>query len=283
MRLVGYESATGVSVGRLTEDDKVVDLGPLDSFWADPSAAVAGPVGASVDLDGLRLVPPVPAAARVLCVGLNYRAHVDEGVFEVPSHPSVFGRWTRSLTVSGAKVPVPPGEDGLDWEGELAAVVGTPLKGATPEQALAGVLGYAAFNDLTARRAQHRTTQWTVGKNADLSGPIGPIVTADEVGDPAEGLHLTTRVNGQLVQETTTDRMIFSVDRILSYLSEVMTLQPGDVVATGTPEGVGYRRTPPWLLGDGDDVEVQIERVGSVRVTIVGATAPADESDRGIA
>jgi 2-keto-4-pentenoate hydratase/2-oxohepta-3-ene-1,7-dioic acid hydratase in catechol pathway len=223
------------------------------------------------------MVVPVPDAAAVLCVGLNYPAHVAEGTFQTPSHPSVFGRWTRSLAVSGTQVRVPAGEDGLDWEGELAAVVGRPMHRVTAEQALDGVLGYAAFNDLTARLTQHRTTQWTLGKNADNSGPIGAIVTADEVGDPAAGLHLTTRVNGQVVQDGSTAAMIFSVGEVLSYLSQVMTLQPGDVVATGTPEGVGYRRTPPWLLGDGDEVTVEIERVGSVTAHIVrpgGSTTP---------
>ena len=269
MRLVGFETSTGVSVGRLTAEGEVVELADCATFWSDPSAAVRAGGGTPLDLDSLTLVPPVPASARVLCVGLNYRAHVAEGTFEVPPVPSIFGRWTRSLSVSGAQVLVPPGEDGLDWEGELAAVVGAPMHQVAPHAALQGVLGYAAFNDLTARRAQHRTTQWTVGKNVDGSGPLGPIVTVDEVGDPAEGLKLVTRVNGDVVQLASTAEMIFSVGQILAFLSEVMTLHPGDVVATGTPEGVGYRRTPPWLLNDGDEVEVEIERVGSVRAHVL--------------
>jgi 2-keto-4-pentenoate hydratase/2-oxohepta-3-ene-1,7-dioic acid hydratase in catechol pathway len=143
-----------------------------------------------------------------------------------------------SLVCGGTPVPVPFGEPGLDWEVELAAVIGRPLRRVQPEVAQAGVLGYAVFNDLSARTHQMHSRLWTVGKNADRSGPISPIVTADEVGDPRSGLRLQARVNGEVRQDGTTADMIFSVGEILAYLSEVMTLNPGDVLATGIVFGV---------------------------------------------
>jgi 2-keto-4-pentenoate hydratase/2-oxohepta-3-ene-1,7-dioic acid hydratase in catechol pathway len=271
MKLVGYRTAEGGGIGRLDGESKLVPLGSVEQFWVDPARAISRSAEKGLDLAELSLVPPVPAAARVLCVGLNYPAHVAEGTFQRPTHPSVFGRWTRSLTVSGTPAPVPSGEQGLDWEGELVAVVGQTLKNVSALEALQAVFGYAAFNDLTARQTQHRTTQWTVGKNADQSGPMSEIVTADEVGDPRDGLRIITCVNGEIMQDGNTADMIFSVGDILAYLSETMTLYPGDLVVTGTPNGVGYTRRPPRLLQPGDEVTVEIERVGSIRTPIVGA------------
>ena len=273
MKLVGYRTAEGSGIGRLDSESKLVPLGSVEQFWGDPAQAVAQEPENVLDLDEVELVPPVPPAARVLCVGLNYAEHVAEGTFERPSHPAVFGRWTRSLTVSGTPAPVPVCEQGLDWEGELVAVVGRPLKGVSAVDALAAVFGYAVFNDLTARRTQHRTTQWTVGKNADQSGPMSEIVTAEEVGDPGDGLRIVTRVNDEIMQDGNTADMLFSVGEILAYLSETMTLYPGDLVVTGTPNGVGYARRPPRFLHPGDEVTVEIERVGSVRTPIVAAAA----------
>jgi 2-keto-4-pentenoate hydratase/2-oxohepta-3-ene-1,7-dioic acid hydratase in catechol pathway len=272
MKLVGYRTAEGGGIGRLDGESKLVPLGSAEQFWADPAQAVLGSSENVLDAGELILVPPVPPAARVLCVGLNYPKHVDEGTFQRPTHPTVFGRWTRSLTVSGTPAPVPAGEQGLDWEGELVAVIGRTLKGVSAGDALEAVFGYAAFNDLTARHTQHRTTQWTVGKNADQSGPMSEIVTAEEVGDPGNGLRIVTRVNGEIMQDGNTADMIFSVGEILAYLSETMTLYPGDLVATGTPNGVGYARRPPRFLHPGDEVVVEIERIGSVGTPIVAAS-----------
>ena len=271
MKLVGYRTEAGNAVGRLDGESKVAPLGSVEQFWSDPARAVDHSEGQLLDLTELTLVPPVPAGARILCVGLNYAEHVAEGTFERPSHPSVFGRWTRSLTVSGTPAPVPTGEQGLDWEGELVAVIGREGKGIAAEEALRFVFGYAAFNDLTARDTQHRTTQWTLGKNADQSGPMSEIVTADEVGDPGAGLRLVTRVN-ETVQDGTTADMLFSVGEIVAYLSATMTLYPGDMIVTGTPSGVGYARRPPRFLKPGDEVIVDIDHVGSVRTPIVAAS-----------
>ena len=271
LKLIGYRKNNHTQIGVLLPGHSVLPLGDADTFWADPFAATAGidTSAGPLTVSGLTLVPPVVASARVLCVGLNYAAHVDEGPFTIPDYPTVFGRWTTSLTVSGTPVEVPVDEAGLDWEGELLAVVGRPLKMASPEEALDAVFAYAAFNDLTARKVQKLTTQWTLGKNADNSGPMSPLVTADEIGDPANGLRVVTTVNGKIAQDGKTSDMLFSVGTLLSLMSRTFTLQPGDLVATGTPSGVGYARTPPWLLHAGDVVEVDIEKVGKVSTPVI--------------
>lgn len=271
MKLVGLREGGSVLVGVLS-DDRVAPLASVDDFYADVEGWLArarelGP--GDLVLADARLAPPIPTAARVLCLGLNYAAHAAEGSFEVPKNPTVFGRWTSSLSVDGAPVTVPPGEHGLDWEGEVAAVIGAPLREASADDALAAVIGYAAFNDLSARRMQRRAGQWTLGKNADGSGPMGPIVTVDEVGDLTAGLRLVTRVNGEVMQDGNTRDMIFGVGEVLAMASTVMTLQPGDVLVTGTPDGVGYARTPPRWLVPGDVVEVEVERLGVIRTPVV--------------
>ncbi len=272
MRLVGIRDGRDVLVA-VVLGDRLTPVAQVDDFYADLAtwrpAAAAVTVGER-PLAGAALVPPVPAAARVLCLGLNYRAHAEEGTYGVPDHPTIFGRWTRSLTVGDVPVPIPPDEPGLDWEGEVAAVVGERLTAVDAGTAERAVLGYATFDDLTARTAQKRTAQWTLGKNADRSGPMGPIVTADEVGPIAAGLRLTTRVNGELVQEGNTRDLIFDVGRVLAEISRTLTLEPGDVLVTGTPAGVGYVRTPPRLLQPGDVVEIEVERLGVLRTPIVG-------------
>jgi 2-keto-4-pentenoate hydratase/2-oxohepta-3-ene-1,7-dioic acid hydratase in catechol pathway len=277
-RLVGVRETGGrVVVARLVDGaDALRPVCTLEEFWSDPHHAVTlpptGPASATAEVE---LVPPVLPGARVLCLGLNYLAHLSEGTYAadgVPAHPTVFGRWSASLTVDGAQVPVPPDEDGLDWEGEVVAYVGSDLVDATPDEALAAVVGYSTFNDLTARRAQKSSSQWTVGKNADRSGPLGPLVPASEVGDLRHGLTLRTRVNGDLVQEGRTDQMVHTVGDTLSLLSRTLTLRAGDLLATGTPSGVGYARTPPWLLQPGDVVEVEVDVLGTVRNTVVDSS-----------
>lgn len=273
MRLVGLRDGAGTLVGVLT-GDAVTPLAEVREFYADVPrwrTAAARVTAGERPVAEVTLAPPVPPSARVLCLGLNYREHAAEGAYGVPDHPTIFGRWTASLSVDGVSVPVPANEPGLDWEGEVAAIVGEPLADAEPDAAEAGVLGYAVFNDITARTAQKLTAQWTLGKNADRSGPMGPIVTADESGPLSAGLALTTRVNGTVVQEGNTRDLIFGVGDVLSLISRTLTLRPGDVLVTGTPEGVGYVRTPPWLLQPGDVVEVEVARLGLLRTPVTGA------------
>ncbi|MEU8321869.1 fumarylacetoacetate hydrolase family protein [Nonomuraea sp. NPDC048881] len=289
MRIVGIRrhAAGGVEAGALSADGaEVTVLAPLERFWAGAAAFLARePAGERLPVASVTLVPPVLPEARVICIGLNYLRHVAEGSYAgegVPPHPTLFARWTRSLTVGGVPVPVPSGEDGLDWEGEVVAYVGAPLVDADPEEALAAVAGYSVFNDLTARRAQKLTSQWILGKNADRSGPLGPLVPASEVGDLRDGLRVRTRVNGEVVQDGRTDEMVYGVGDTLALISRTFTLRPGDLLATGTPAGVGYARTPPWLLRPGDVVEVEAERLGSVRNPIVGNDARALTGARGV-
>ncbi|MFI9593182.1 fumarylacetoacetate hydrolase family protein [Nonomuraea sp. NPDC052265] len=277
---VAGPSADGVEVAALSDDGaEVTVLAPLERFWADAAGFLSRePAGERVPAASVTFVPPVLPEARVICVGLNYLRHVAEGSYAgegVPPYPTLFARWTRSLTVGGVPVPVPSGEDGLDWEGEVVAYVGSPLVDADPQEALAAVAGYSVFNDLTARRAQKLTSQWILGKNADRSGPLGPLVPASEVGDLRDGLRVRTRVNGEVVQDGRTDEMVYGVGDTLALISRTFTLRPGDLLATGTPAGVGYARTPPWLLRPGDVVEVEAERLGRVRNPIVGNDARA--------
>ncbi|MEU3735158.1 fumarylacetoacetate hydrolase family protein [Streptomyces sp. NPDC033538] len=288
MRIVGIRRpgiGLDVEVAVLAEQgDRVTVLAPLAEFWADPTGCLSRPpAGPTLAATSVEQVPPVLPDARVLCVGLNYLQHVAEGSFrdqELPPYPTLFARWTQSLTVDGAEVPVPSNEDGLDWEGEVVAWVGAPLVDASPEEALAAVFGYSVFNDLTSRRAQKLTSQWTLGKNGDRSGPIGPIVPAAEIGDLGQGLRLRTRVNGETMQDARTDQMIYSVGETLSLVSHTLTLRPGDLLATGTPSGVGYGRKPPRLLQPGDMVEVEVERLGTVRNTVVGSDHRSRPGDR---
>lgn len=281
MRIVGIRRDGGpVEVASLSPDGaEVTVLASLERFWADAKGFVSRkPAGEAVPAREVAFVPPVLPEARVICIGLNYLKHVAEGSFAgggVPPHPTLFARWTRSLTVDGAPVPVPSDEEGLDWEGEVVAYVGAPLVDADPEEALAAVVGYSPFNDITARRAQKLTSQWILGKNGDNSGPLGPMVPAAEVGDLRDGLRVRTRVNGEIVQDGRTDEMIYTVGDTLALISRTFTLRPGDLLATGTPSGVGYARTPPWLLHPGDVVEVEVERIGTVRNPIVGNDARA--------
>ncbi|MBH0083771.1 fumarylacetoacetate hydrolase family protein [Salinibacterium sp. SWN167] len=280
MRLVGARLSPGSDtfIAELTMKDGVEAariLTDLETFWASPAAALASyssEGGTVVPLDQLQLVPPVLPSARVICIGLNYLDHVLEGSYAdagLPEYPTLFARWTSSLTVSGAPIPVPSNEDGIDWEGEIAAYIGVPLTDADADKARAAVMGYSAFNDVTSRRAQKLTSQWILGKNGDNSGPLGALVTVDEVGDLRDGLRVQTRVNGEQVQDGNTKNMIYELGEVLSLVSHSFTLKPGDIICTGTPSGVGYSRTPAWLLQPGDVVEVEIERIGTISNPIV--------------
>jgi 2,4-diketo-3-deoxy-L-fuconate hydrolase len=274
MKLVGFYDGDAVMVGALTDDGLIWPLGPREVFWTDPAANRAKVGGAKKRLADVRQAPAIPSGARVICIGLNYRNHAMEGgrgEEAIPKIPVVFGRWTASLVCDGDECPVM--EERYDWEGELGAIVGKRMFGVDAEAGLAGVFGYCAFNDLSARSFQRHTPQWTLGKNAERSGPMSPIVTADEVGDPAEGLRLTTKVNGETMQDDNTRDLIFPVGTLIEYLTQVLILQPGDMIVTGTPAGIGAARRPPIFLKPGDSVEIEIEKVGRVTSKMVSAPA----------
>jgi len=275
MPIVGVRNPSGgINVAQLSDDGSTLTvLTDLETFWSAPHDWIARPArGETMATDGAPIVPPLRPDAQFFCVGLNYRDHAAEGSYggqSLPDVPSISGRWGRSVSVDGTDIPVPRNEDGLDWEGEVVAWVGGHLVDATEAEALSAVVGYSVFNDITARRAQKTTSQWLLGKNADKSGALGPLVAAADVGDVHQGLRLRTSVNGETMQDASTRDMIHSVEAILAHISQTITLLPGDLVATGTPSGVGYARNPPRLLVPGDHVEVEIERLGTVSNTIV--------------
>jgi 2-keto-4-pentenoate hydratase/2-oxohepta-3-ene-1,7-dioic acid hydratase in catechol pathway len=291
VKLVSYDHEAGIRGGVLV-DDSVYDLerllqssgeavhgsthsvreffklygnrlGALSAEIADLAArGSAAQVGARSEV---RLVPPLPDPAKILCVGLNYKDHVAETGRALPEYPDVFTKFASTMIgpdddIGGADV-----SENLDFEGEVAVVIGRAACGVSPAEALAHVAGLAALNDITARELQYRGTQWLPGKAVDGSTPWGPaIVTLDEVGDP-QTLDLVTRVNGVEMQRSNTRHQIFPIAEIVSYLAGFLTLSPGDVIATGTPQGIGAKRTPPIWLQSGDEVEVEVERVGVLR------------------
>jgi 2-keto-4-pentenoate hydratase/2-oxohepta-3-ene-1,7-dioic acid hydratase in catechol pathway len=231
------------------------------SLWATHAAAQT-----PTPLDQVQLLPAVPAPRKIICLGVNYHDHAKEGGNTVADYPALFLRCNTSLLAHGAPLKVPEISSKLDYEAELALVIGKTARFVREADALQHVFGYACFNDATLRDYQRKTTQWTIGKNFDATGPFGPeLVTADELPPGCAGLHIESRLNGQVMQSATTSDMVFNVARTISLLSEALTLETGDVVVMGTPAGVGYARTPPVWMKAGDVIEVEIERVGLLR------------------
>ena len=223
------------------------------------------PTGPAVPMAGLQLLPVIPNPGKIICIGLNYRDHAKEGGNPIPDYPAVFMRTTTSLVAHGQPILRPPASDKLDYEAELAVVIGRRATRVPAGDALDHVAGYACFNDGSIRDYQRKSTQWTIGKNFDRTGGFGPeLVTADELPDGARGLGITSRVNGAIMQDGNTADMIFDVATLIEILSEAMTLEPGDVIATGTPAGVGYARKPPLFLKDGDVCDVTIGSIGTL-------------------
>jgi len=231
-------------------------------------AAANNPRAAVGKADELRLGPPVTDPGKVLCIGLNYKDHVAETGRKLPEHPDVFSKFASSIIGPRADIRCSDVSDNLDFEGELGIVIGRACRGVTPEEALGFVAGLTVVNDISARDLQWRGTQWLPGKAVDDSTPCGPaLVTLDEIGDP-QALDIRTRVNGAEMQSSNTRYMIFPLARIVSYISHFLKLRPGDIIATGTPEGIGAKRQPPVWLRPGDSVEVEVEKVGLLRNTV---------------
>lgn len=211
-------------------------------------------------------LPPMLAPSKIICIGLNYRDHAAEAGFTPPSYPTVFARFASSLVGHEQPLVRPLCSEQLDYEGELVAVIGRPGRHIPKASALEHVAGYSIFNDATLRDFQMKTTQWTVGKNFDASGAFGPyLVLAKTLPPGCAGLKLSTRLNGEVLQSSSTDQLIFPVAELISSLSEAMTLYPGDVIVTGTPSGVGFARKPPRFMKHGDVCEVEIEQLGVLR------------------
>ena len=219
--------------------------------------------GEAVDMGAVTYLPPISDPEKIVCVGLNYSDHSAESGFAQPDFPTLFGRFNSSLIGHGAPILRPVVSHQLDYEGELVAVIGREARDVSEAEALDYVSGYSIFNDASVRDYQTRAPQWTAGKNFDDTGAFGPwFVTADALPKGCLGLTLTTRLNGQVVQEAKIDQMVFSVAQIISICSSFMTLKPGDVIVTGTPSGVGLARNPQLWMKEGDICEVEITGLG---------------------
>ena len=218
--------------------------------------------GLAFPVDEVQLAMPVPQPGRIICIGLNYREHAREAGLEVPRRPMFFHRWLGSMVGPGEPLLLPAVSDSFDFEGELAVVIGKPARYVTRDEALAYVAGYTVFNDGSIRAYHPPAHSLVAGKNFDATGSMGPaLVFTDEIKDPGN-LRLRTWVDGELMQDSSTGDMIFDVPTLVAYLSEFMTLMPGDVIATGTPSGVGLGRTPKRWLRPGETVAVEVEGVG---------------------
>ncbi len=274
MKVLSYRQGDSESFGLLLEGRRVLDgkslLGAkyptlmallqadaLDLLRrADPGKA------STYALDEVELLQPIGNPSRILCVGLNYRSHIEETGMETPRYPTIFTRYPDSLVASGEPIVVPRVSSKLDFEGELAVVIGRQARHVPAANALDYVAGYSCLNDGSVRDFQRHGSQFTPGKNFYHSGAMGPwLVTADELGN-GSGLMLETRLNGEVMQHGNTDDLLFGVADLIAYLSQVMPLQPGDIISTGTPGGVGFVRDPRVFLKPGDLIEVEIAGIG---------------------
>jgi 2-keto-4-pentenoate hydratase/2-oxohepta-3-ene-1,7-dioic acid hydratase in catechol pathway len=284
MKLVSFISASHPSYG-VVKDGGVVDLGRrLGDRWLTLKAllaagalskaeSVARDAAPDVRLDAIELTPVIPDPDKIICVGLNYRDHVAETGRTVTAKPALFPRYAASQVGHLQPLVKPKVSNEFDYEGELAVVIGKGGRHIPAERALEHVAGYACYNDGSVRDWQRHTSQYLAGKTFAGTGGFGPwLVTADEIPDPAR-LALETRLNGQVVQHTTTDLMITSVQEQIAYISTILPLLPGDVVVSGTPGGVGFKRNPPLYMRPGDIAEVEISGIGVLRNPIVAEAA----------
>jgi 2-keto-4-pentenoate hydratase/2-oxohepta-3-ene-1,7-dioic acid hydratase in catechol pathway len=279
MKIVGFEADGGLRLG-MVEGDQVIDLQAVDpNLPADlrvilqkssdltPLADLAkrAPASARRPMQGLKYARPVANPGKVVCLGLNYLEHVKEGPNRdnIPKFPTIFMRANSSLVAHGQPMIRPRVSETFDYEAELVIIVGKRVKHLTMQNAYSCIAGYSCFNDGSIREYQRRTTQWDMGKNFDATGGFGPwMVTADEIPAGAKGLKIESRLNGQVMQSDNTDNMMFPIAETLVDITQGMTLEPGDLVVTGTPSGVGHARKPPVWMKAGDTIEIEVEKVG---------------------
>jgi 2-keto-4-pentenoate hydratase/2-oxohepta-3-ene-1,7-dioic acid hydratase in catechol pathway len=284
MRIVAFEGQAGPHLG-VVEGDQVVDLQAVDSKipsdlgeWLAKNngdtkqltaIAKGAPASARKPLAGLKYALPVGKPGKIICLGLNYLEHVKEGSQRdnIPKFPTIFFRGLTSMVPNGQPIIRPKVSETLDYEAELILVVGKRAKHLTAANATSCIAGYSCGNEGSVREFQRKTTQWDMGKNFDRTGGFGPwLVTADELPDAAKGLKIESRLNGNVMQSDNTDNMMFPVVEMLVYITQGITLEPGDVIFTGTPSGVGHARKPnPVWMKNGDTVEVEIQGVGTLR------------------
>jgi acylpyruvate hydrolase len=255
------------------------------AFAADPNIrADLADADLAFPVDHVTFLPPIPRPGKIVCLGHNYRRHIAEMGSPLPQYPVLFARFATTLIGHRQPIVLPKVSNQVDYEAELALVIGRTGKDIPKTQAAFDYLaGYTIFNDVSVRDYQRRTVQWMQGKNFDGTGPIGPaLVTADEVRDP-HALDITLRLNGEVMQQTNTSDFIFDIPTMLSYISEIMTLEPGDIIATGTPSGVGYARSPQVFLKPGDVVQIEIAELGMLENSVIAPqrTASFDEVTHG--
>jgi 2-keto-4-pentenoate hydratase/2-oxohepta-3-ene-1,7-dioic acid hydratase in catechol pathway len=229
--------------------------------------------GVAIPRDEVILLPPIPHPAKIVCIGLNYRDHAAEVKLPLPDFVTAFAKWPNTLIGDGESIVIPAESHRVDYEAELAFVIGRRARHVSEADAYAYIAGYMCFNDVSVRDYQSRTSQWTLGKVFDTHGPCGPVlVTRDEVPDP-HALRITCSIDGEMLQDSSTSQLVFGIPKLVAELTSVMTLEPGDIVATGTPAGVGTSRTPKRWIRPGERVRVAIERVGVLENPAVAAPA----------
>jgi acylpyruvate hydrolase len=283
MKIVAFEGPGGSRIG-VVEGDQVVDLqaaeprvpNDLGAWLAKTNGdtlelgeiAKRAPASARKPLASITYALPVGRPGKIICLGLNYLEHVKEGSQRdnIPKFPTIFMRGLTSLVPHGAPIIRPQASETLDYEAELILIVGKRAKHLTAANATSCIAGYSCGNEGSVREFQRKTTQWDMGKNFDRTGGFGPwLVTADELPDAAKGLKIQSRLNGTVMQSDNTDNMMFPIVEMLVYITQGITLEPGDVIFTGTPSGVGHARKPPVWMKNGDTIEVEIERIGTLR------------------
>ena len=280
MKLLSFKHLGRATYGVL-RGETVIDVAPItaqvggtlkEAIANDQLQVIeqwAKTINATIPLNEIDFLPLIPDPAKILCVGINYLTHVQETGREVPTFPMIFTRFADSQTAHLQPLVRPMASEKLDFEGELAVVIGRRGRHIKAENAFDYVAGYSCYNDGSVRDWQKHSIQFIPGKNFPLTGSFGPwLVTSDEIGDPSE-LSLVTRLNGQVVQEATTDDLIFTIPTLIEYCSTFTELQPGDVIITGTTGGVGAFRQPPLWMKNGDVIEVEISRIGLLRNIVV--------------
>ncbi len=236
--------------------------------------AVGRETGIVIAASTVRVLAPVPRPGKIVCAGLNYRDHAIEAKLPIPESPVLFAKFTSAVIGSGEPVVLPASSSRIDYEAELAVVIGRRARGVPREHALSHVLGYMNANDVSARDFQKRDGQWVRSKSCDTFAPMGPwLLTADDVRDP-HALGIRLRLNGRTMQDSSTQQFVFDIPDLIAFLSATTTLEPGDVILTGTPPGVGFARTPPTYLAAGDVMEVEIDGLGTLRNPVTGPQAP---------
>ncbi len=282
MRFVTFAKDGSGRPGALTDEHTVLDLSPV-GFGSVMEVIESGDDGLSkvknftserrgatqYDLKSVRLLAPITRPRKLICVGLNYRDHAAETGAQIPQTPTIFNKFPTAIIGPGANIVLPRGSKSPDYEAEFAFVIGRGGRNLSAENWREHVFGYTIINDVTARDYQRATSQWLMGKTFDTFAPMGPwIVTQDEIPDP-HALDIQLEINGELLQDSNTRELIFKIPDLIEFLSSVFTLEPGDVVSTGTPAGVGFVRKPPRYLRAGDEVIVKIPAIGELRNPVV--------------